>query len=108
GDRAPAADDPRRRARAARPAAGLSVLAALQVRRRPLPDGTATGPAARDRACPLPLSSRRAGGGGDRMNAPVVIAEDLSIDYEVGGGLFGRPQIVHAVVGASFSIAPGK
>jgi dipeptide transport system ATP-binding protein len=42
------------------------------------------------------------------MIAPVVIAEDLSIDYQLGGGLFGEAQIVRAVVGASFTIEPGR
>ncbi|ETX30354.1 ABC transporter ATP-binding protein [Roseivivax isoporae] len=39
---------------------------------------------------------------------PVVIAEDLTREYHVGGGLFSQPGIVRAVAGTSFSIEPGK
>lgn len=42
------------------------------------------------------------------MSAPIVVAENLSREYEVGGGMFKKPQILHAVAGASFSVAPGK
>ena len=42
------------------------------------------------------------------MTAPVIIAEHLAKHYEVGGGLFSKPQIVKALSEASFSIAPGK
>lgn len=42
------------------------------------------------------------------MTAPVVVAENLSREYEVGGGIFSRPTILHAVAGASFSVQAGK
>ncbi|WP_163846431.1 ABC transporter ATP-binding protein [Pseudooceanicola aestuarii] len=38
----------------------------------------------------------------------VVTAEGLSRHYEVGGGLFSKPQTVRAVEGTSFSIEAGK
>lgn len=38
----------------------------------------------------------------------VVTAEHLSRHYEVGGGLFSKPGIVHALSEASFSIEAGK
>lgn len=41
------------------------------------------------------------------MNA-VVTAENLTREYQVGGGLFSSPGIVRAVAGTSFSIEPGK
>jgi len=41
------------------------------------------------------------------MNA-VVTAENLTREYQVGGGLFSSPGIVRAVAGTSFSIKPGK
>lgn len=41
------------------------------------------------------------------MNA-VVTAENLTREYQVGGGLFSSPGIVRAVEGTSFSIEPGK
>lgn len=42
------------------------------------------------------------------MSDPVVVAENLSRDYEVGGGLFSKPRILQAVAGTSFSVAAGK
>ncbi|MDV7270027.1 dipeptide ABC transporter ATP-binding protein [Thioclava sp. A2] len=42
------------------------------------------------------------------MSAPVVIAENLARHYEVGGGLFSKPNVVKALSHASFSIEPGK
>lgn len=41
-------------------------------------------------------------------DAPVIIAENLSRYYEVGGGLFRKPQIVRALSEASFKLYPGK
>ena len=41
-------------------------------------------------------------------DAPVIIAENLSRFYEVGGGLFRKPQIVRALSEASFKLYPGK
>ncbi|PYE85471.1 ABC transporter ATP-binding protein [Pseudoroseicyclus aestuarii] len=42
------------------------------------------------------------------MTAPVVTATHLRRDYEVGGGVFGKPQTLRAVADASFSVMPGK
>ncbi|MEZ5686249.1 MAG: dipeptide ABC transporter ATP-binding protein [Paracoccaceae bacterium] len=42
------------------------------------------------------------------MTAPVIIAENLARHYDVGGGLFSKPQVVKALSHASFSIEPGK
>jgi len=42
------------------------------------------------------------------MSQPVITAEHLARHYEVGGGLFARPQIVKALSEATFSIDPGK
>ncbi|GGL66489.1 ABC transporter ATP-binding protein [Wenxinia marina] len=42
------------------------------------------------------------------MSEPVLIAEDLGRDYEVGGGLFGKPGLVRAVTDTSFTLSPGK
>ncbi|KKL94007.1 hypothetical protein LCGC14_1869000 [marine sediment metagenome] len=44
----------------------------------------------------------------DTMSQPVVTARDLGRDYEVGGGLFSKPNIVRAVAGTSFDLYPGK
>ncbi|WP_323005337.1 dipeptide ABC transporter ATP-binding protein [Pseudorhodobacter sp.] len=41
-------------------------------------------------------------------DTPVIIAENLSRHYEVGGGLFRKPQIVRALSEASFTLYPGK
>ena len=38
----------------------------------------------------------------------VIEAQDLGRDYEVGGGLFGKPGIVRAVAGTSFKVEAGK
>ena len=38
----------------------------------------------------------------------VIEASDLGRDYEVGGGLFGKPGIVRAVAGTSFAVEAGK
>ncbi|MDN5787583.1 ATP-binding cassette domain-containing protein, partial [Pseudorhodobacter sp.] len=42
------------------------------------------------------------------MNAPVIQAENLSRHYEVGGGLFRKPQVVRALSEASFTLYSGK
>ncbi|KAA9008222.1 ABC transporter ATP-binding protein [Histidinibacterium aquaticum] len=42
------------------------------------------------------------------MSQPIVLAENLGRDYEVGGGLFSKPGIVRAVTETSFSIEAGK
>ncbi len=39
---------------------------------------------------------------------PVATARALTRHYAVGGGLFGKPQVVRALNRASFSIEPGK
>ncbi|QCO54970.1 dipeptide ABC transporter ATP-binding protein [Pseudorhodobacter turbinis] len=41
-------------------------------------------------------------------DTPVVIAKNLSRHYEVGGGMFRKPQIVRALSEASFTLLPGK
>lgn len=38
----------------------------------------------------------------------VIEARDLGRDYEVGGGLFGKPGIVRAVAGTSFRVEAGR
>jgi dipeptide transport system ATP-binding protein len=38
----------------------------------------------------------------------VLEGRDLVRDYHIGGGLFGRSKIVHAVKGVSFSVEKGK
>jgi len=42
------------------------------------------------------------------MTAPVITARHLARHYEVGGGMFAKPQIVKALSEATFSINPGK
>ena len=42
------------------------------------------------------------------MSAPVVTARHLARHYEVGGGLFSKPNVVRALSEASFSIEAGK
>lgn len=42
------------------------------------------------------------------MSEPVIVAEHLARHYEVGGGMFSKPQVVKALSEASFSIMPGK
>ncbi|WP_050528632.1 ABC transporter ATP-binding protein [Pseudorhodobacter aquimaris] len=41
-------------------------------------------------------------------DTPVVIAENLSRHYEVGGGMFRKPQVVRALSEASFTLHLGK
>ena len=42
------------------------------------------------------------------MSEIVLEARDLKRDYHVGGGLFGKPKVVHAVKGVSFKLEKGK
>jgi len=42
------------------------------------------------------------------MSGPVLEAKNLVRDYHIGGGIFGRPKVVHAVKGVSFSVEKGK
>ena len=42
------------------------------------------------------------------MTAPVLEARNLVRDYHVGGGLFGRAKVVHALKGVSLSVEKGK
>jgi dipeptide transport system ATP-binding protein len=43
------------------------------------------------------------------MSNPAVLeAKNLVRDYHIGGGLFGRAKVVHAVKGVSFSVEKGK
>ncbi len=44
----------------------------------------------------------------DALLKPIVTADNLSRDYDVGGGMFSKPQTLSAVAGASFSVLPGK
>ncbi|TRD23302.1 ABC transporter ATP-binding protein [Palleronia caenipelagi] len=40
--------------------------------------------------------------------SPVLEANELGRDYEVGGGLFSKPGVVRAVAGTSFTVEAGK
>ena len=42
------------------------------------------------------------------MSEIVLEARDIKRDYQVGGGLFGKPKVVHAVKGVSFKVEKGK
>jgi len=42
------------------------------------------------------------------MSEIVLQARDIKRDYHVGGGLFGKPKVVHAVKGVSFKLEKGK
>jgi dipeptide transport system ATP-binding protein len=42
------------------------------------------------------------------MTTPVLEANDLVRDYHVGGGLFGRAKVVHALKGVSLRVEKGK
>lgn len=42
------------------------------------------------------------------MSEIVLEARDIKRDYHVGGGLFGKPRVVHAVKGVSFKVEKGK
>ncbi|MBQ0708907.1 MULTISPECIES: dipeptide ABC transporter ATP-binding protein [unclassified Ochrobactrum] len=42
------------------------------------------------------------------MSEVVLEARDIKRDYHVGGGLFGKPKVVHAVKGVSFKVEKGK
>ena len=42
------------------------------------------------------------------MSEIVLEARDIKRDYQVGGGLFGNPKVVHAVKGVSFKVEKGK
>jgi len=42
------------------------------------------------------------------MSEIVLEARGIKRDYHVGGGLFGKPKVVHAVKGVSFKVEKGK
>ncbi|HEV7252898.1 MAG TPA: dipeptide ABC transporter ATP-binding protein [Mesorhizobium sp.] len=42
------------------------------------------------------------------MNPPVVEAKNLTRDYALGGGLFGKAKVIHALKGVSFSLERGR
>ena len=42
------------------------------------------------------------------MSEPLLRVENLTKNFEIGGGLFARGQIVHAVDGVSFAIGKGE
>ncbi len=42
------------------------------------------------------------------MSEIVLEARDIKRDYHVGGGLFGKAKVVHAVKGVSFKVEKGK
>ncbi|RYH07304.1 ABC transporter ATP-binding protein [Tropicimonas sp. IMCC6043] len=42
------------------------------------------------------------------MSEPVLVAENLTQEYVLKGGLFGQDRIVRALTGASFALEPGK
>lgn len=42
------------------------------------------------------------------MSEIVLEARDIKRDYHVGGGLFSKPKVVHAVKGVSFKVEKGK
>src|SRR5262249_52278053 len=58
--------------------------------------------------------SRHTGRPGDRgmsvpaQSGPLLEAHDLARSYEVSRGLFGKPGIVRALAGVSFSLEAGK
>ncbi len=118
----PAAGDPRRRSRAARPADRLPAVPALPVRARALPPRVAgagrTGRAARP--LPLPARRRRPAGArlagrvrsrrGDRVTtaAPLLEARALTRHYTVSRGLWKPKGLVRALDGATFTVAAGQ
>ena len=42
------------------------------------------------------------------MSEPVMTATELARHYDVGGGLFSRPQVLRAVQKVDFNLYPGK
>ncbi len=42
------------------------------------------------------------------MTEPVMVATDLARHYDVGGGLFGKPQVLRAVQRVDFNLYAGK
>jgi oligopeptide transport system ATP-binding protein len=44
----------------------------------------------------------------DAATEPLLDVRDLTVHFPVGGGLFRKPQIVHAVDGISFALRPGE
>jgi dipeptide transport system ATP-binding protein len=42
------------------------------------------------------------------MTEPVLVAENLTQEYVLKGGLFGKDRIVRALTGATFTLEPGK
>ncbi len=42
------------------------------------------------------------------MSEIVLEARDIKRDYHVGGGLFGKPKVVHAVKGVSFKVEKAR
>ena len=116
-----AAVDPRRRARPVRPADRLPVLAALPVRRPPLPRRSAAAAGARSSATrsatirsPTAIRSairpRRGGGRMSRQatRALVLKAENLTQHYRVRRGPMSKPLTLKAVDGVSFSLDGGQ
>ncbi len=42
------------------------------------------------------------------MTATVLEGKNLVRDYKIGGGVFSKPRVIHAVKGVSFSVEKGK
>ncbi len=110
---APAAGDPRRRARPVRPAAGLPVRAALRLRLRRLPPRRARPrPGGARPRLVLHAAQRRPAGAGGRGSggmSAVIEARGLSRDYLVSrGGLPSAGGRCKALDGVSFSLEAGR
>ena len=54
-----------------------------------------------------PTTDQRPNSGNGAVATPLLDVRDLVVHFAVGGGLFRRPKIVHAVDGISFSLQPG-
>ena len=112
-DGAPAAGDPRRRARPVRPAARLPVRAALRLRLRRLPPRRARPRAggARPRAVPLRRSaaaSRRRRARGRRHERGRSKRAACRATTSSRAAPSGRPRLVKALDGVSFSLEAGR
>ena len=57
---------------------------------------------------PVPPTSHQRPHAGNGSAAPLLDVRDLVVHFAVGGGLFRRPKIVHAVDGISFRVAHGE
>src|SRR5207244_6448336 len=96
-------------AQSAAPALRLRLQRTLRLSLGALPGRGAGGADDRCRP-PQGLPPRAAGGCGVTKPAPLLEVKDLQVHFHVktAGGIFGRPSVLKAVDGASFTLMPGE